>query len=71
MIFTLLFLVLLGRNTLTEMPEYMVGIVIVQIMKNYGNEKVIFSVFDLKIATVAQRGSEFPRTMIVVLDFLI
>jgi hypothetical protein len=39
--------------------------------KNYGNEKVIFSVFDLKIATIAERGNEFPRTMVVVLDFRI
>jgi hypothetical protein len=35
------FLIVLGRNTLTEMPEYMMGIVIFQIMKNYGDEKVI------------------------------
>jgi hypothetical protein len=65
------FLVVLGRNTLTEMPEYVVDIVIFQIMKNYGNEKVIFSVFDLKIATVAQCSNEFPRTMIIVHDFRI
>jgi hypothetical protein len=65
------FLVVLGCNALTEMPEYVVGIVIFQIMKNYGNEKVIFCVFDLKITTVAQRGNEFPRTTIVVHDFRI
>jgi hypothetical protein len=65
------FHVVLGRNTLIKMPEYVVGIVIFQIMTNYGNEKVILSVFDLKIATIAQYGNEFPRTMIVVLDFRI
>jgi hypothetical protein len=51
------------------MPEYVVDIVIFQIMKNYGNEKIIFSVFDLKIGTVAQRSDEFSCTMVVVLDF--
>jgi hypothetical protein len=65
------FLVVLGRNTLTEMPEYVVSIVIFQIMENYGDEKVILSVFDLKIATVAQCSDEFPRTMIVMHDFRI
>jgi hypothetical protein len=60
------FLVVLGCNALTEMPEYVMNIVIFQIMKNYGNEKVILSVFDLKIAAVAQRSDEFPRTMVVV-----
>jgi hypothetical protein len=65
------FLVVLGRNTLTEMPEYVVSIVIFQIMENYGDEKVILSVFDLKIAAVAQCSDEFPRTMIVVHDFRI
>jgi hypothetical protein len=35
------------------------------------NKNVILSVFDLKIATVAQRGNEFLRTMVVMLDFLI
>jgi hypothetical protein len=65
------FLVVLGRNTLTEMPEYVMGIVIFQIMENYGNEKVIFSVSDLKIAAVAQCSDEFSRTMSVVHDFRI
>jgi hypothetical protein len=65
------FLVVLGCNTLTEMPEYMMDIVIFQFMKNNGNEKVIFSAFYLKIATVAQCSNEFPRTMIVVHDFRI
>jgi hypothetical protein len=65
------FLVVLGRNTLTEMPEYVVSIVIFQIMKNYGDEKVTLSVFNLKIAAVAQCSDEFPRTMIVVHDFRI
>jgi hypothetical protein len=65
------FLIVLGRNTLTEMPEYMMDIVIFQIMKNYGDEKVILSVFDLKIAAVAQCSNEFPRTMIVMHDFRI
>jgi hypothetical protein len=54
------FLVVLGRNTLTEMPEYVVSIVIFQIMKNYGDEKVILSVFNLKIAAVAQSAMNFP-----------
>jgi hypothetical protein len=33
------FLVVLSRNTLIEVPEYVVDIVIFQIMKNYGKRK--------------------------------
>jgi hypothetical protein len=66
------FLVVLGRDTLNEMPEYMMMIIVIfQIMKNYGDEKVILSVFYLKIAAVAQCSNEFPSTMIMMHDFRI
>jgi hypothetical protein len=52
------------------MSEYVMRIVIFQDMKNHGNEK-LSSAFHLKIASVTQRTDEFPRAMVVMLDFRI
>jgi hypothetical protein len=65
------FLFILGRITLTEMSEYVVSIVIFLILKNYGKEIIVCSVFSFKIASIAQRTDEFPRSMVSMLAFRI
>jgi hypothetical protein len=65
------FLIVLGSNFHTKTPQYVVSIIIFQIMKNQRDERIIFLIFHLKIAAVAQRNDEFLRSMAVVLDFWI